>query len=230
MWAGGSISWPGADPSINDNSYLKIGDTAVEVTKVLSCDAKVIKKTGDAMLVVGVVKEFYDSKDNLCVVDNRNWVFREALDPNKKVSPPTKPDEMSAEEIKKQNGGKLVKEFNRNAAELFRMSALTFNAHRIHYDKPWAVDVEGHRDLVVHGPLNMISFLDFWRDEYGEASGKGGEVLYPKALKYRATSPVYVQEPYRILIDQQAISQEDVPVEVVSNDGTVCMKGEIKRW
>ncbi|KAF7197742.1 Mesaconyl-C(4)-CoA hydratase [Pseudocercospora fuligena] len=228
MWAGGSISWPGADPNIDDKSYLKVGDTAIEVTKVLSCDAKIIKKTGDAMLVVGVVKEFYDSKDNLCVVDNRNWVFREALNPSKRANPPAKPAELSASDIQKGNEGKLVREFKRNAAELFRVSALTFNAHRIHYDKPWAVDVEGHRDLVVHGPLNMISFLDFWRDEYGKTAKD--EILYPKSLKYRATSPVYVEEPYRILIDQQAITQEDVPVEVVSNDGTVCMKGEIKRW
>ncbi|KXT00113.1 hypothetical protein AC579_7203 [Pseudocercospora musae] len=227
MWAGGSIAWPGS--SINEKSYLRVGDTAMEVTRVLSCDVKIIKKTGDVMLVVGVVKEFYDSQENLCVLDHRNWVFREALDPTtmKATNSPAKP--ASALDVqKKENKGKLVKEFKRNAAELFRVSALTFNAHRIHYDKPWAVDVEGHRDLVVHGPLNMISLLDFWRDEYGKTSKD--EILYPKSLKYRATSPVYVEEPYRILIDQKAITQEDVPVEVVSNDGTVCMKGEIKRW
>lgn len=224
----GSIQWPGADPSTDEQSYLRVGDTAIEVTKVLSCDVKTIKKTGDAMLVVGVVKEFYDSKDNLCIVDNRNWVFREALDPNKKATPPTKPTEMSAAELKQANDGKLVREFQRTSPELFRVSALTFNAHRIHYDKPWAVDVEGHRDLVVHGPLNMISFLDFWRDEYGKAAGR--DIIFPQSLKYRATSPVYVEEPYRILIDQAAVMQKDVPVEVVSNDGTACMKGNITTW
>jgi 3-methylfumaryl-CoA hydratase len=36
---------------------------------------------------------------------------------------------------------------------LFRYSALTFNAHRIHYDRDYAVDVDGYSDLVVHGPL-----------------------------------------------------------------------------
>lgn len=230
MWAGGSISWPSADPASRTQSHLKVGDLATEVTKVLSCDVKTIRKTGDTMLVVGVVKEFYDSKDQLCIVDNRNWVFREALDPTtKNATAPTKPKQLSQQQLEDAAKGKLVKEFSRDPATLFRFSALTFNAHRIHYDKPWAVDVEGHRDTVVHGPLNMISLLDFWRDEYGAKAGKG-ELLYPKALKYRATSPVYVEEPYRILIEQEAIDKEDVPVEVVSNDGTVCMKGNIERW
>jgi len=38
-------------------------------------------------------------------------------------------------------------------ALLFRYSAITFNAHRIHYDRDYAIDVEGYSDLVVHGPL-----------------------------------------------------------------------------
>ena len=36
---------------------------------------------------------------------------------------------------------------------LFRYSALTFNGHRIHYDRRYAMDVEGYAGLVVHGPL-----------------------------------------------------------------------------
>ncbi|CAK4034523.1 Hypothetical predicted protein [Lecanosticta acicola] len=224
MWAGGSIQWPGADPS-KGTAHLKVGDVATEVTKVLSCEPKTIKKTGEAMLVVGVVKEFYDSTDQLCVVDNRNWVFREALDPSKKATAPKRPTELSEAEIHDAGNGKIVRHFNRDPPTLFRFSALTFNAHRIHYDKPWSVDVEGHRDTVVHGPLNMISMLDFWRDEQ-KASG----IVFPKSLKYRATSPVYVGEGYRILMDEGSAGNEDVPIEVVSNDGTVCMKGDIKRW
>lgn len=224
MWAGGSIQWPGSDPS-KTHSHLKIGDLATEVTKVLSCEPKTIKKTGEAMLVVGVSKEFYDSKDQLCVVDNRNWVFREALDPSKKASPPAKPAEMSAADIEAADKGKVVRRFCRDPPTLFRFSALTFNAHRIHYDKPWSVDVEGHRDTVVHGPLNMISMLDFWRDEQ-----KAGGVVFPKSLKYRATSPVYVGEWYRIVMEEGRVKEAEVPVEVVSDDGTVCMKGTVERW
>src|SRR2546423_1749790 len=71
MWAGGSVSWPGAP----QEHYLRIGDTVTETTKVLSCEPKKIKSNGEYMMVVSVVKEFRGSNDNICVADIRNWVF-----------------------------------------------------------------------------------------------------------------------------------------------------------
>lgn len=218
MWAGGSVHWPGAQ----SKHYLTVGDVATEVTKVMSCEATTIKKTGESMLVVGVEKEFRDSKDNLCVLDKRNWVFREALDPSKPAKIPTKPAELSQSELEERSGEMAVREFTRDPVQLFRMSALTFNAHRIHYDLPWARDVEGHRNAVVHGPLNQISLLDFWRDQMNQDSP-----VYPKDLFYRATSPVYAGEPYRILLPQNVASMSEAEAQVVSNDGTVCMKATV---
>jgi 3-methylfumaryl-CoA hydratase len=46
---------------------------------------------------------------------------------------------------------------------LFRFSALTFNAHRIHYDRPYAMAEEGYPGLVVHGPLTAVLLLDLVR-------------------------------------------------------------------
>lgn len=43
---------------------------------------------------------------------------------------------------------------------LFRYSAVTFNAHRIHYDRPYAMKVEGYPGLVVHGPLVVTLLSD----------------------------------------------------------------------
>src|SRR5437870_700037 len=48
---------------------------------------------------------------------------------------------------------------------LFRLSALTFNSHRIHYDRRWAMEVEGYSGLVVHGPLTSTLLIDFARDQ-----------------------------------------------------------------
>ena len=183
------------------------------------------------MLVVGVKKEFRDSKDNLCVVDNRNWVFREALDPSKPASIPKKPAELSSAEIEELNKGKTVRDYNRDVVQLFRFSALTFNGHRIHYDKPWATEVEGHRDVVVHGPMNFLAMLDLWRDEMVK-QGRGSsrdEILYPKKVDYRATSPVYAGEDYRVLMKTET-SGKETEVQVISNDGTICMKGTITDW
>ena len=49
------------------------------------------------------------------------------------------------------------------AALLFRFSALTYNAHRIHYDRDYAMNVEGYPGLVVHGPLLATLLMDHFR-------------------------------------------------------------------
>ncbi len=46
---------------------------------------------------------------------------------------------------------------------LFRLSALTYNTHRIHYDQPYATGVEGYPGLVVHGPLLALLLLELPR-------------------------------------------------------------------
>jgi hydroxyacyl-ACP dehydratase HTD2-like protein with hotdog domain len=125
-----------------------------------------------------------------------------------------------------------VRTFCRDEVTLFRFSALTFNGHRIHYDKPWAVGVEGHRNVVVHGPLNLISMLDLWRDKVAESRVGVPEtgVVMPASIGYRATSPVYAGEGYRIILDKEPAIDGATSVNVVSDDGSVCMKGSIKAF
>ena len=53
---------------------------------------------------------------------------------------------------------------------LFRYSALTFNSHRIHYDRPYATGVEGYPGLVVHGPLLATLLIDILRRHRPEAT------------------------------------------------------------
>jgi 3-methylfumaryl-CoA hydratase len=48
---------------------------------------------------------------------------------------------------------------------LFRYSALTFNGHRIHYDRSYVTEVEGYPGLIVHGPLVATLLLDLLRRE-----------------------------------------------------------------
>ena len=53
---------------------------------------------------------------------------------------------------------------------LFRYSALTFNGHRIHYDRRYVTEVEGYPGLVVHGPLIATLLLDLLRRELPDAA------------------------------------------------------------
>ena len=69
---------------------------------------------------------------------------------------------------------------------LSRFSALTYNGHRIHYDRPYATEVEGYPDLVVHGPLLALLALELPRRYRPEA-----EVV---AFDYRLVRPAFVPD------------------------------------
>lgn len=108
---------------------------------------------------------------------------------------------------------------------LFRFSALTFNPHKIHYSLPWARDVEGHKDIVVHGPLNLISILDLWRDTRGKTQTPETSLMPPLCISYRATSPLYAGDEYRVVLEE---GKEGVShVQIVGPGDVVAMKAEI---
>ena len=72
---------------------------------------------------------------------------------------------------------------------LFRYSAITFNGHRIHYDAPYARDVEGYEGLVVHGPMQATFMAHL------AAEVKGSP---PKRFAYRGKSPLFADTPFTV--------------------------------
>lgn len=114
-----------------------------------------------------------------------------------------------------------IRELCWSPVALFRFSALTFNGHRIHYDEGWSQGVEGHSGPVVHGPLNLINILNYWRDVHGNESR-------PSSITYRAMAPLYAGQTYHIATtgSTERDNPRSVEVEAV-RDGTVCMKAEI---
>jgi 3-methylfumaryl-CoA hydratase len=73
---------------------------------------------------------------------------------------------------------------------LFRYSALTFNAHRIHYDRRFAMEAEGYPGLVVHGPLIATLLLDLLRRNVPGA--------HVARFEFRAVSPLFDTAPFRL--------------------------------
>ncbi|KAJ6104767.1 hypothetical protein N7523_011087 [Penicillium sp. IBT 18751x] len=229
MWAGGEVLWPrGADEKPNP---LRVGQQVSETTRVLSAEPKVVKKTGEEMIVVGVEKEFAN-EEGVSIVDRRNWVFRKALPvptasslSSASLSPSStshltlpKPSSTTTE------GNTHTRTLVQTPVTLFRFSALTFNPHKIHYSLPWARDVEGHRDIVVHGPLNLISILDLWRDIRSRISADPTTII-PQRISYRATSPLYAGEAYQIVLQEDG---DVAKVEIVAPGEVVAMKAEIQ--
>lgn len=95
------------------------------------------------------------------------------------------------------------------AADLFRFSAVTFNAHRIHYDERYATGVEGYPDLVVHGPLTAVKLFGFAQARLRRP------ILH---FRFRAAALLFVDQP-AILVAAAAPHS----VQCLRCDGEVAM-------
>jgi 3-methylfumaryl-CoA hydratase len=100
---------------------------------------------------------------------------------------------------------------------LFRYSALTANAHRIHYDRRYACDVENHRDLVVHGPLQATLLVDAWQRAFPDA------VL--RHFSFRAIAPSFVGEALALCGRRMGDSEAELWLRRA--DGSVGMRAHV---
>lgn len=100
-----------------------------------------------------------------------------------------------------------------DSAQLFRYSALTFNSHRIHYDLPYAREVEGYAGLVVHGPLTASLLLQFATQRFGAIA----------RLAFRGQSPAFCGEALTLVARREGAS---ITLGALGPDGTVAVKAE----
>ncbi|MFL6126077.1 MaoC family dehydratase N-terminal domain-containing protein [Actinophytocola sp.] len=158
MWAGGRVTTRGP---------LRCGEPATRRSTVLS----VRDKQGRSGALTFVVVRHQVVQRGQTVVDERqDIVYRRptplSLPAHGPVVPPAD-DEWSVEVT---------------PTLLFRFSALTYNAHRIHYDRDYARDVEGYPGLLTHGPLQALAMA-----EAARAQGGCGDGLF----EYRLVAPLF---------------------------------------
>ncbi len=161
MWGGSSLTF---------HAPLLAGKIAEKTSRVLSVDLKQGKSGA-----LGLVKvEHLISQDGtLCRREEQDIVYREAATgPQGAAKAPDCPE-----------GTQHRVEVLPDPVRLFRYSALTYNAHRIHYDRTYATSEEGYPGLVVHGPLTASLLAGFAR------SLRAGAPL--KAFSFRGTSPLF---------------------------------------
>jgi 3-methylfumaryl-CoA hydratase len=99
---------------------------------------------------------------------------------------------------------------------LFRYSALTFNAHRIHYDADYTRDREGYPGLIVHGPLLATLMVEQVRRERPEAQVHD--------FRFRALSPVFAGAPFTVA---GAPDSAGADVWVADPQGALAMEGRV---
>lgn len=107
---------------------------------------------------------------------------------------------------------------------LFRFSAMTYNAHRIHLDRAYARNEEGYRDMLVHGPLSLYLMLKVLSSQIST-----GRMI--RRLSYRNLAPMFCDEPLTVCVRRvpQAAAAEDGAekwdVWVERGDGGYTVKG-----
>ncbi|MEZ5817494.1 MAG: MaoC family dehydratase N-terminal domain-containing protein [Hyphomicrobiaceae bacterium] len=102
-----------------------------------------------------------------------------------------------------------------DVVSLFRFSAITFNPHRIHYDKPYAMGSEGYPGLVVHGPYSQHCLSDFIRD-----MNPGKRMA---TFNMRARAPLFEDDPFE-LVGRPSEGGKGAEVWALTPAGTIAMQ------
>jgi len=133
---------------------LRVGDRVVRESRLAGVRAV---RGGSGWLLVVTVGHDLSVGDDLRVREEQDLVYRA---PSGAGGSPRASRSGAAAA---RPGGPWRLSWRPDPVALFRFSALTANAHRIHYDRPYATDVEGHGGLVVHGPLLALLMLELAR-------------------------------------------------------------------
>ena len=150
---------------------LRLGDAIRRVSTITDVSEK-SGRTG-ALVFVKVRHEIRANDEaSPAIVEFHDIVFREAPK-DVDVSPPRVAPAQS----------RWQRRVVPDAVLLFRYSALTFNAHRIHYDRKYVTGVEGYPGLVVHGPLIATLLLDLLREKLSDAT--------VRRYEFRAVRPLF---------------------------------------
>jgi 3-methylfumaryl-CoA hydratase len=140
LWAGSRVAF---------HAPLRVGDR-VERESVITA---VTEKQGrDSALVFVTVRHRFSTEAGLAIDEEQDLVFREQAT--------GAPDAQRKNDVSHVDPPAWQRTVHPTETFLFRYSALTFNTHRIHYDRRYAMDVEGYAGLVVHGPLIATLLLD----------------------------------------------------------------------
>lgn len=180
---------------------LIVDRPAARIAEVVSVEQRQGKS---GALVFVRVKALVCQEGIPCVEETQTIVYRDAGAAVRAVTaavmPPLSPKQVAEDWLP-------------DRVELFRFSAVTFNAHRIHYDLPYATDVEGYPDLVVHGPLTATRLCGFAQRVIGRPLAH---------FSFRGEAPLFVAQPVRLVAE---LTESGCEVWAQRCDGLRAMMG-----
>ncbi|MEV6056955.1 hypothetical protein [Streptomyces sp. NPDC052107] len=156
---------------------LRLGEPAERVSSLAAVTPKQ-GRSGELLFVTE--RQEFRQHGRICLVEEQDIVYRSG-----DGSTPRHPATLDDSAVPEPDGPWRLR-LRPTETLLFRFSALTANAHRIHYDAPYCRDVEGYPGLVVHGPLLALLMLELVRGNAPERQ--------VRSLSYRLHRPAFVGE------------------------------------
>ncbi|MCJ2089199.1 MaoC family dehydratase N-terminal domain-containing protein [Methylobacterium sp. E-005] len=194
MWAGGQIETV---------SELHVGDA---ITRTETVRDVVFKEGRSGRLCFVTVEHAVATGRGVAIRERQDIVYREAAGAETGRSSDAERDEASAYAH--------VWAVPATPTLLFRYSAMTFNGHRFHYDQPYATQVEGYADLVVHGPMQATLLMNLAATLLGRV---------PRIFRYRGLSPMTANQSVRVCGRRGAAGFEGITLDEA---GRLCMRAQ----
>ena len=187
MWAGGTISF---------HHELQPHLPVIRTSIIKSIEPK-DGRSGKMVFVT--ISHHYAQSDRVAVEEEQILVYRQAVSQSAK---PMSYDEWLADDIIADKWSLCP-----DTTMLFRYSALTFNGHRIHYDKDFSIEHEGHDGLIIHGPIQASLIMSLAQSQQGQRL---------KRFSYRSTSALICGHDIHVLIS-----------DPINKDGGIHARGAI---
>ena len=168
MWAGSQIEFL---------VPVRAGQALARLSRI---DDVRVKEGRSGPLVFVNVQHEIRADGELAILDRHDIVYRGM----------PQPGEPAPASVAAPTGEQWSRRIEPDDVLLFRYSALTFNGHRIHYDRRYVTTVEGYPGLIVHGPLIATLLLDLLRRELPQAQ--------VKAFGFRAVKPLFDIAPFEV--------------------------------
>ena len=184
---------------------LRVGETISRVSRIIDINGK---QGRSGVLVFVLVRHEISNRDGLALIEEHDIVYREQPKPADPAPAPQAPP----------SGATWVRQVQPDPPLLFRYSALTFNGHRIHYDRTYTTEIEGYPGLVVHGPLIATLLLDLLRRNLPDAG--------VASFSFRAVRPLFDIAPFSVC-GKPASDGKTAQLWAADNQGSLAMEASV---
>ena len=191
MWAGGELEF---------FDTLRVGDEVTRTSRIKDVN---LKSGSTGQLCFVAVDHELTTPRGIAIRERHDIVYRDVTPGSSAPAKPSGPPPAA----------KHRETHFADPVLLFRYSALTFNGHRIHYDRDYVTKVEGYPGLIFHGPMQAALQIEF------AAKLRG---LVPKKFSYRGLQPLFEGSEFSVNANETAAGLE---IWTANSEGAPTMKG-----